>query len=191
MECTNRNETSIGYRRNGLSPIEELSGEEKGSSSVSTNNSCSSYNGTGSVSQYHLPPEGGSQHEKERVCRRDESEEQDVPPVFEISVHNCQPCCDMCPQHGMIADALEHSFANFSMQPSCYQMEEAMSTLAIDTTSLGNGRRNFEPSPVDPAKEIAAMMTAMDFENYPTLYMDNDNELKQRFAIHSKVTLGG
>ena len=181
----------MDYRRNGLSPIEELSGEEKGATSVSTNNSCSNNNGADSVSQYHLPPEGCSQHEKERMCTREESGDHDAPPVFEISICSNQPCCEMCPQHGIIADALEYSFANYSMLPSCNQIEEGMSTLAIDTTSLGNGRSNFEPTPVDPAKEIAAMMTAMDFENYPTLYIDNDNELKQKFAVHSKVTLGG
>ena len=192
FECTNQGESTkfIDYQKNDLSPIEEVSDEGSSNPLVVTNGPYFNGDVTNSVSRYHVTLDGGSKPGKNELSLCTDTMEQIVPSATEMSVCNNQRSCTKCPEHQKAADALEFTCADLSMQLSCFQVEEALSTLAIEPMSDGNNRSIFQPKPVNPAKEIARMMTAMDFESFPTLRIDNENELQQRFAAHSKITLG-
>ena len=187
MECTARNETQ--YQKKKLSPIEELSNENKGSFGASVDKSWMNYNGANSIGHYHASSEGYDVFENDTICQSEQMDLQHAPHVFDESICDKQACGVHQPYEAR-GDSLKCSFAANSTQPVSDEIEDALSTLTINATSVSNAGSSFEPKPVNPAEEIASMIRAMDFEGYPTMHILNDNDLTQKFAAHSKVALG-
>lgn len=192
FDYMDRHETiqEIDLSKKKLSPIEERSDENKRSSSSSADKSWMNYNGTSSVSTFRMHSEGGSEPEYDRVHHLEHINEADGHTVFEASICDKKGLCTVCQKHEGIAGALDTSLARFPSQLILSEIEEGVSTLAINTTAACTNSSSFEPKPVNPVKEIASMMKALDFEVYPNLYFDTEKELAQRFAVHCKITLG-
>ena len=187
LGCTIQNEKTeqMSFDKRQLSPIEELSAESKGSSCASSGKASFSCSGTNSVSRSNVPHAASSHPVKGMACSHEQTEGQNPPPVFDMSPVCNQSCYVKCSRHCTGMDNLEEIAPKFSLQLTYHQLKEESDELAVD-----NARRANEPAPVDPTKEIMGIITAIDFESFPKLHIDSDNELKQRFAGHCKVMLG-
>jgi len=187
LGCTIRNEKTeqMSFDKRHLSPIEELSAESKSSSCSSTGKASFGCSGTTSVSRSNAPNTAVSHPGEGVVCSREQTEGQNPPPAFDMSPV-CNPSCYVkCSKHCTVTENLEDTAPKFSLQLTYDQIKEESVALSVD-----NARCVVEPASVNPTKEIMGIITAFDFESYPKLYIDSDNELNQRFVRNSQVTLG-
>ena len=193
FDCTGQGETTQGleYPKQELSPIEEQSGESKGSLGSTADKSWMNLNGMSCTPHLRVFSDDGSDLDNDRACLPDlKKGTPDEPPVFDVGGCDTDNPCTTCPQHRFIADALETSLARFPSQRLLHEVEEALGTIAINTKTTDATYSSFEPRPVDPAKETASMMRALDFEVYPNLQLDSGNPIEAKFAAQNHVTLG-